>query len=392
MSVAPAQLSTQVLRAVGEIIPLLQAATPAIDRDRQLPPAVIAALRAAGVYRMLVPVELGGGQVDLQTLLGVIELVAQGNGAAGWDLATSSAGTFIALMLPPEGQSRIFGQGPDVCIAGAAGPTGGRAVAVAGGYQVSGQWRFGSGCAEADWMGGGCQVFDDDMPRRNAAGQPEFRLTFFPRAAVKVHDTWQVVGLRGTGSHDWSVDGVFVPDALTQVVGAPHPWPGTLYRIPTLVLGAVHFSAVATGIARRALDSLQELAQTKTPLGSRGLLRERVQVQEAVARAEVLLESARAYRTAVVAEVWATAARGEPLTMAQRARMRLAGTNATECAVRAVDLMFGAGGTTSIEDESPLSHCFRDVHTVAQNINVLPLYYEYAGRVLLGMEPGTPLI
>jgi alkylation response protein AidB-like acyl-CoA dehydrogenase len=154
-----------------------------------------------------------------------------------------------------------------------------------------------------------------------------------------------------------------------------------------MTVGALHFSAVATGIARRAIDSLVELAQTKTPTGVRGLLRERVQAQEAVARAEVLLESARAYRASIVADVWATAERGEPLSVEQRARLRLAGTNATECAVRAVDLMFNAGTTTALEDASPLSHCFRDVHAVAQNINVLPIFYEYAGRVLSASTP-----
>jgi alkylation response protein AidB-like acyl-CoA dehydrogenase len=341
---------------------------------------------------MLVPHELGGDQVDLQTFLDVVELLARGNGAVAWDVATSSFGALTALTLPTDGVAHIYASGPDVIWAGTVPPSG-RAVVSDGGYRYTGRWRFGSGCAEADWMLGGSHVYEGGSPRRSTNDQPEARFACFPRAEVTIHEGWDVVGLRGTGSHDFSVTDLFVPESLTQRNFTPSPWSGTLYRLPAVtVLNAVHFSAVATGIARRAIDALVELAKTKTPTRSQGLLRERVQVQEAVARAEVLVESARAYRAAIVADVWTTAEAGKPIDVQQRARMRLAGTSATENAVRAVDLMFSAGGTTAIEDASPLSHCFRDVHVVAQNINVLPTFFEHAGRVLLDLDSGTPAI
>jgi len=109
-------------------------------------------------------------------------------------------------------------------------------------------------------------------------------------------------------------------------------------------------------------------------------------VQEALARAEVALESARTYRDQVLDEVWGTLEAGGSLSLEQRARVRLAGTNATESATRAVDLMYGAGGTTSIEEDFPLSRLFRDVHVIAQHVTVLPIYYELIGKAMLGVE------
>jgi alkylation response protein AidB-like acyl-CoA dehydrogenase len=166
----------------------------------------------------------------------------------------------------------------------------------------------------------------------------------------------------------------------------PRPWRGALYRVPLASVTALHFSAVATGMARRAIDTLAQLANVKTPHRSPGLLNSRVQVQEALARAEVALESARAYRDQVVDEAWRVLEGGGSLSLEQRARVRLAGTNAAESAARAVDLMYAAGGTTSIEEDFPLSRFFRDVHVIAQHVTVLPLYYELIGRVFLGLE------
>lgn len=385
-----------ILANVRALLPRLQAAAAATDRDRRVPQETIAALRAAGVYRMLLPEGLGGDPVDLQGFVDVIELIAQGNAAAAWDVATSSMVSMSFLQLPREGTDRIFQGGPDVIFAGSMAGGRGRAVVTDGGYRVSGRWGFGSGCREAEWMLGSCDIFDGESVRPGSDGRPRRVFAFFPAAAVTVHDTWQVVGLRGTGSHDWSVHEAFVPASLSVAQPGVSAWPGTLYRLSWPVLASVHFSAVATGIARQAVDYLVALAQLKTPTLERlisyaqGLLRERVQVQEAVARAEALLESARAYRAAMVAEVWATAAAGAALSLPQRARLRLTATNAAACAKQAVDLVFEVSGTTGIADASPLSHCFRDVHMVAQNIAIDAMNYAPVGQVLLGMEPDPP--
>jgi alkylation response protein AidB-like acyl-CoA dehydrogenase len=388
--------SATILAGVRALLPELRASAAVTDRDRRVPKEIIAALRDAGVYRMLLPEGLGGAPLDLQGFTDVVDLIAQGNAAAAWDIATSSMVTMSFLQLPREGTDHIFQGGPDVIFAGSMAGGRGSAVATDGGYRVTGRWAFGSGCQEAEWMLGSCDIVDGDSPRLGDDGRPRRVFAFFPAADITVHDTWQVVGLRGTGSHDWSVHEAFVPASRAVVQPGEPAWPGTLYRLSWPILASVHFSSVATGIARQAIDCFVDLAQHKTPTlerlvnYSQGLLRERVQVQEAVARAEALVESARAYRAAMVADVWATADAGEPVTRRQRAQLRLTGANAAACARQAIDLVFEAAGTTGIADASPLSRCFRDVHMVAQNIAIDAMNYAPVGQVLLGMEPTTP--
>jgi len=391
--------ATRLLDAVAALRPALAATAERSERERRLPVDAVRALRESGVYRMFLPSELGGDPVDLETFVAVLETLAQGNAAAGWDVAAHSIMTLVAIALPAGGVERIYGGKTQVPLAGSLAGGRGRAAvdAAAGGYRVTGRWSFGSGSSEADWIGGSCDVFDGDEPRLGPNGLPQIAVAFFPREAVTIHDVWHTLGMRGTGSNDWSVNGAFVPEPLVVSIVTAPPWSGTLYRIPRTVVTALHFSAVAAGVARGAIDYLTELAQTKTAVFERrysvqhSLLRERVQTQEAVARAEVLLESARAYRSRMIAEVWETAERGEPITVQQRARMRLAGTNLAECAIRVVDMMFQAAGTTAIDEMNPLARALRDVHVIAQNIAVYALNWEHGGRVLLGLDPGTPI-
>ena len=242
---------------------------------------------------------LHGTPVDLHGCLEVLETVAEGNSAAGWNLATSTWAALGALRLPREGAAQVYASGPDVLFAGGF-PGSSSAVATDGGYRITGRFRLGSGCLDAAWMLAGCQLHDGAGHVQDAHGLPTRLLAFLPRAAVTVDDDWHVAGLRGTGSHDWQVADVFVPTCLAQVPTAPSPWPDLCAQLPAAVFTSVHLSAVAIGIARRAIDSLLALATCKHPTGMTGLLRERVQVQEAVARAEALLESARAYRLHLV--------------------------------------------------------------------------------------------
>jgi alkylation response protein AidB-like acyl-CoA dehydrogenase len=383
---------TALIEAAAALRPVIRGYQAEIERERRLPPALVAQLRAAGLYRMFVPRELGGAQVDVLTFFRVIELAAEGDGSVGWNLATNAIASSAVLSLPREGTREIFGGGPDVICAGTIGTRGGRAVPVDGGYVVTGRWPFGSGCREADWMVGCCQVFDGDELRRQPDGSPELWRVVFPAAECTVLDTWDVIGMRGTGSHDWTVEEVFVPRRRAQRFTTRWTqWPGTLYALPPNTYLGNQFSSVATGIARAGVDTLTELAGSKVPYTTPGLLREQAQVQEWVGRAEALLGAARAYRTAAVGDAWATVAAGRPATLEQEVRCRLAACHAADSAIQAMDLMYRAGGTTGIARDHPLARCWRDLHVVGQTFQLLPEYYMLGGRVFLGLDPGPKL-
>jgi alkylation response protein AidB-like acyl-CoA dehydrogenase len=217
------------------------------------------------------------------------------------------------------------------------------------------------------------------------------RFLWFPVGECEIVDIWHVSGLRGTGSNDFVVTNVFVPEerSFDAYNGQP-AWPGALFQFPRPSLLSSCISSVMLGIARGAIETLVQLASVKIPAGSRGLLRERGAVQADIARAEALVQSARAWLFALFAEVAETCATGHAISLQQRARLRLASVNAGQSAAQAVDLICNAGGSSSIFTSSPLERFSRDVRAAAQNIAVTPITYEICGRVLLGMDPGTP--
>ena len=241
------------------------------------------------------------------------------------------------------------------------------------------------------------QIFDGDQPRKNPDGTPALWRVFFPAADCSIIDTWDMTGMRGTGSHDWSVSDVFVPER--RVVFVPgrvlinqwQHWQGTLYALPVHSIVGPHHSMVATGIARAGIDALTELAGSKVPRGRTGLLRDHPQIQDWVARAEALLGSGRAYREAMVRDVCDTVESGKETSLEQRARCRLAGSFAVDCARQAMDLVYRAGGTTSTERTQRLAHCWRDLQVVGQAASVSPDWYPVVGRAMLGLDPGGRL-
>jgi alkylation response protein AidB-like acyl-CoA dehydrogenase len=378
--------------------PVLRRRREEIEREQRLPQEVVEELRAAGCYRMVIPRALGGLAADPLTYLRVVELLAESVGSVGWNIANNGVGQLITLGLPDEGVDEIYAGGADTVIAGTAVQGGGQGVPVAGGYRVSGRWSFGSGCREAAWMLGSFQVLDEGRPRCRPDGAPLYWRGIFARAEVEiVAGSWDVTGLRGTGSFDWTAEDVFLPERRTMLhAGAPldnqwRRWPGIAYALPTPAWVGPHHSAVITGIARAGIDALIELAGEKTPRGRTGRLCENPQVQDAVGRADALLNAGRAYRSAMIAELWNTIAAGKETTLEQRARCRLAAVHAADAARAAMDLMYRHGGSTSFQRASRLAECWRDLHAVGQTVTLAPEWYPIGGRAYLGMDPGPRL-
>jgi alkylation response protein AidB-like acyl-CoA dehydrogenase len=290
-----------------------------------------------------------------------------------------------AAFLPEASAREIYGAA-DAVVAGALRPSG-RARAVAGGFVVDGRWSFASGIRHAAWWTAACVVHDGDGARRAASGAPETRLVFFPASDGELIDTWDVGGLRGTGSHDYAVAGLFVPAARTLAFDAAPRAPGALYRMPRQALLDSAMAALPLGIARAAIDALVELAGGKRSAESGARLAERTGIQADVGRAEALWRSARAFLYDSVAAAWDAVQAGRELPVRELALLRLARTHAVQAAVQAVDLMYTDAGGSAVFTRSPLERCFRDVHAVTQHVSMSPANYEVSGRVLLGLEP-----
>jgi alkylation response protein AidB-like acyl-CoA dehydrogenase len=240
---------------------------------------------------------------------------------------------------------------------------------------------------------GGCVVLDGDAPRLLPSGAPDSRMMLFPAGDAEILDTWHVSGLRGTGSHDIRVSDLRVPRerSVSLISDAPRHG-GTLYAFPVFGLLALGIAGVALGLARRAIDELIELAAGKTATGSRRRVAERPAIQMQVAQAEAALRSARAFLFDAIGRTWEKATESGSIAEADRAELRLAATHATDSCVRAVDLMYTAGGGTSIYSASPLQRCFRDVHVVTQHMMVAQPTYELVGRILLGVGADTAML
>ena len=376
------------VQAAKNLAPDIDVVRDVIERDRELPPDLVATMRAAGMFSLWLPKSLGGPELNAADYVRVIEDLSRVDGSVGWCASIASAYSCLAGYLSPDVARRIYGGGGTV-VAGAVKPDG-KAFVADGGYRVTGHWAYGSGIRHSTWTLGNCVVHDRDGPRNRPSGVPEIRLVLFPTSAAEVIDTWRVSGLRGTGSHDYRVADLFVPeDHSIPYPDAPAAESGLLYAVPLISGLAVAIAAVPLGIARAAIDVLIALATAKTPHGSRTLLRDKPTIQADVARAEVLLGSARAYLVATIGELWDEVARKTADSLRQRAMVRMACVYSAQACAEAVDLMHNAAGGTALFETSRLERCFRDVHACTQHIATSTSNYELGGRVLLGLDLET---
>jgi len=362
-----------------------------IERHRRLPTELVHAMTEAGLFRLCVPRALGGFEADPATLVEVIEEIAKADGSAGWCVMIGATTGLVSAYLSDAVAREVYGS-PHTITGGVFAPYG-KASGIAGGHRVTGRWPFGSGGEHCAWLMGGSIVFDDGQPRLLPNGQPDSRMMIFPRSDVEIIDTWTVSGLRGTGSHDIAVSDLFVPEGRSVSLFTDQPrHNGALYTFPVFGLLALGIAGVALGVARSAIDELLQLATAKTPTGSRKRLADRAMIQTHVAEAEATVRSARAFLFDAIGDAWHAAQGTGAMTIAQRAALRLAATHATTSSAKVVDLMYNAGGGTSVYATSPLQRFFRDIHVVTQHMMVAPATYELTGRLFLGLDTDTSML
>ena len=390
ISIRPSEAGTPgdgedaVVAAARRIGPVLRQAVEEGERERRLPTAAATALADAGFFRLCRPRHLGGLEADPPTVLASVEELARHDASAAWCALNSGIAGVLHSFLPSQGATETGGD--DTVVNGVIAPSG-RAVRTDGGYVVTGRWSFVSNCHQCTWLVPSSIVFTGDEMSMTPDG-PEIVMTFLGPGDWRIIDTWDTVGLRGTGSHDIEVIEAFVPIHRTIPLPLPDPVAdGALYRFPVVGLWSVGIAACALGIARAAIDDVLDLAGTKTPFGLTTTLASRTTVQLTVCDAMAMVRAARALLDEGTTALWHEVQSGTPVTAEHRASLRLAATHATTVSSRAVELMYAAAGSTSVFASSPLQQRLRDIHAATQHFFVAPASYETIGKVVLGVEP-----
>lgn len=369
--------------------PIIEAHRGEGDALRHLPDAVARAFVAANVYRLLLPAEFGGEDVDPLTYYDLVEEVAFYDGSAGWNFSIGSSTPIIFSDLAPARLRAIFA-GPDAGVAASTSPLG-RASEVEGGYRITGRFAWASGIHQAHWVLATCAIFDGDSLRKSPAGVPVVLGFVMPKKDCTVLDTWDVVGMRGTGSTEFEVNNVFVPtDMAIRLFSAESRYPYPLFHLPPTYFGYNHVS-VMNGIARSALDALKALGSTKTVPVTGLSLRDDPQAQYAVAKAEAMIEANRLSVKEAFRPLWEKVVAGESVPMEMRARLRRAVAYAAENAVEAVQLCYRTAGGTAVYASAPFERALRDVNTAATHMATRRVMMENAGRVAFGLSPRTPV-
>ncbi|MFP2926442.1 acyl-CoA dehydrogenase family protein [Pyxidicoccus sp. 3LG] len=376
----------KLLRAVRELAPTLSARSADIEAAGQLPPDVVAMLKAAGCYRMFVPRSHGGLELDLVTGLEVLSELARADASTGWSMMIASESPQLFCLLPREEFDAIYAGGPDI-VGGGAFNAQGQAVQVEGGYRVSGHWNFASGCRQSEWLFGNCIVLGPDgQPRPGPAeGLPETRAMLLPASQVRILEHWDVLGLRGTGSHDIVID-AFVPQRHTFDIFTGQPAvPGASFVVPVLHY-ALHIGAVAAGIAQGAVDDLLTLARSgKRRLYARTSLIDSPVFRNRLGRAET---GARAAHDALrrMGEIfWEACTESPEAAFALAPQVSSTLTWVAETAAEVVTSCYHAGGGTSVRDGASLQRRFRDIHTLTQHAAVAEGWFTQEGSALLGI-------
>jgi alkylation response protein AidB-like acyl-CoA dehydrogenase len=374
--------------------PLIRERADEAERARRLSREVLGALAESGLFRLLLPRELGGMEVDPVTCSLIVEEIARFDSAAGWTLQAGNVGAWWAARLPTAGAEEIYAGNPSAVMAAAFHPPQ-RAVETAGGFRITGRGPLASTIHDAEWLFLIAVVMAGDAPRM-LGDIPQMIGLVLRAHEVQIVDTWHSLGMRGTDSNDVLMNDVFVPSSRTFPLapdfepGAHHG--GPLYRMPGIAAAGFAIAPVPLAVARGAIDEVRGLAQRKMSFGYNKPLRERAIAQVAVARAEAMLRAARLLFYDALDTAWERTAAGQRSTLEQKADLLLAGAHAATTSAKVVDLMHRVAGTSGIYTKSPLERHFRDAQTLRHHGFLSESRFEAVGQVYLGVAPEFAMV
>ncbi|HEV8680234.1 MAG TPA: acyl-CoA dehydrogenase family protein [Stellaceae bacterium] len=384
----------ELLARAEALVPVLRERAGRTEELRRMPDETIAELHDSGLFRILQPKRVGGSELPFRSIVELVSAIGRGDGSTAWVLANLAAHHWLLGMWPPQAQDEVWGESPDNLIGSALIFPRGRAKKVPGGYRLSGRWPFSSGVDPAAWNLIGAIMQDEEE------GVTEPRIFLLPAKDYTIIDTWQVIGLSGTGSKDVAVEDVFVPEyrsvAVREITGGPNPGskvnPSVLYQLPAVSLFAFCIAGVSLGIAQGAIAYFMETMRTRTSYYTGRNLADFVTLQIHLADATAITDAARAVMLSDCEEATRIVSEGGLPSLEQRARYRRDGAYAATLCTRAVDVLFQATGGGAIYARNPLQRAFRDVHAAnAHYVLNWDINGALFGRVLLGLSPDATL-
>jgi alkylation response protein AidB-like acyl-CoA dehydrogenase len=370
---------------VQTLRPIIEAERDKADSLRRLPDAIADAFIARDVYRLMLPVDLGGaGITPLQQFDLTLE-VSRIDASTGWNYTLAMYSASLAGVLPLELSRRRFATAD--CGGAGSGTPQGRAVMVDGGCRVTGRWSWASGLPHARNVLGGCVVYEDDKPKIGPDGIPIILHVSVPIEDAEVFDTWKTGGMRGTGSADFALNDVFVPtEQMFQLFGGEPTLPDPFFNLPVSTFG-FSLAAVPLGVATSMIEALKELAVTKRHPPPRATIAEEGSTQFTVAKAEASVESATLYVRDAFVKIWDEICAGREASMENRSRLRRAMVHAVDMAIEAVSSCYRAAGGSAVFEAAPFERALRDVYTMGAHHVFQRSMMEDAGRVSMGLAP-----
>ncbi len=385
----------EMVASAAGLVPSLHARAAEADQLRRLPDANVAALRQAGLLKVLQPRRYGGCQLTLKSHIDTVAAIARGCGSTAWCMGVIHAHSWLMGSFPEAAQEETYGANPDTIISAVIAPRG-RAHPVDGGYILNGFWPFASGCQHASWLLLGAQILD-----RAGATVDEADL-LVPTAAIAIRDDWHVAGLRGTGSCSVVAKDVFVPRhrylSLPGIMAGKAPdaaaHEGCLYKSAPVPVLALALTPAALGLAEAALDAFRERLPGREIAYTNHIRQvESATTHRQVADAATKIHIARLLLHRCAADIEAAAESGAMMEFAMRARIRMDCAAAVRQCLEAVETLYLACGGSGLAESNPVQRAWRDLHAVNMHgALALETNQEMYGRILLGLEPNTTLI
>ena len=382
-------VTSELLDKIEEIRPVIEAGAPNAEADRKLSQEVFDAMYDAGLFGLLAPKAYGGFELPITEVMRVWETLTKIDSAAGWNLVMNQGLASFIAWLPDDGAGELMAGGPATVAGGFFPP--GTATRADGGWEVTSRVPFASGCHNAKWHWLPALETEDGEPVMDPeSGEPIVYGFFIPNKKEHIYDTWHTLGMRGTGSADIGVSGIFVPDQRAMRMGplqkAATGFEGPLYRLFPLssVLGE---TVVSLGVAAAAIDAILELAEVKTPAFTETSLRDQPITQYTIGRAAAKVNASRDTLYAAAGEAYdELEASGELLSWDAKVRLQLAINFTVGACTEAVDLVHQTAGSSAIRHEQPFERLFRDAHTLTQHASKNSARHVTTGRLLFGLE------